>query len=175
MKHCGKTHHGASLAATLGRAFVDLDSLIQEIDAEGGDSRRPVREIYRNDGEERFRQLEAEACRRVASEQRDLVVATGGGICDNEAALETISGGVCVYVSDTLSRLTERVLASGIPAFLETEDLAEARDRFARMYRRRTAIYSRIATVTVKVDRLGLDEAERRVVASVKEFLDGGQ
>jgi shikimate kinase len=175
MKHSGKTHHGASLSAVLGWRFVDLDSLIQEIDAKRKNGmRRSVREIYRTEGEEAFRELETEACRSTAT-GTELVVATGGGICDNPAALEVIGAGIRVFLHDTLDRLLDRVLASGIPAFLHTEDVSVARERFKGLYERRTEIYCRIATITVSLEGTQLDEAERRVVTSVKELLDGGQ
>jgi shikimate kinase len=174
MKHTGKTHHGASLAASLGREFVDIDSLIQELDAASGGMRRPVREIFREDGVERFQQLETAACRMAQNRERPVVVATGGGVCDNHDAMRLLQSGTRVYLHDSLERLTGRVFASGIPAFLGSNDPEEARQRFAELYVRRSECYKKTATITVSVEDLGLRDAERKVIATVKEYLGAG-
>ena len=88
VKHSGKTQHGDSLAGELGRSFLDLDTLIQYLDEEKNGVRRTVRQIYRKVGVDRFRELEAEACRMAADDEREVVVATGGGVCDNDDATE---------------------------------------------------------------------------------------
>jgi shikimate kinase / 3-dehydroquinate synthase len=67
----GKTAVGRLLAGELGLEFVDTDAII-----EGRDG-RAIADIFREDGEERFRQWE----RQVAAElggQQGLVIATGG-------------------------------------------------------------------------------------------------
>jgi shikimate kinase len=173
MKHSGKTHHGASVAATLGYGFLDIDSLIQELDATEGGTSRSVRRIYAEDGPARFRQLEAAACRLAAERDAPTVIATGGGICDNDEAKKLLQEAITVYVHDSLERLTARVFRSGIPAFLGTDDPSVARSRFSELYERRTACYRRFATVTIDVTGMGLEEAGRAVVSGVREYLDG--
>ncbi len=68
----GKSTVARLLAERLGWAVVDTDALI--VAAEG----RPIADIFANDGEARFRDLEAaalaEALKRVPA-----IVATGGG------------------------------------------------------------------------------------------------
>ena len=175
MKHSGKSHHGAAVAAAVGRPFVDIDEVIQEIDAEVSGATRTVRKIYREDGEARFRQLETTACRLTENRNAPLVIATGGGICDNHEAMSIVRRGKCVYIHDSLDRLTQRVLAGGIPPFLNTDDAAVARKRFAELYRHRTECYRKVADVTVEVIDMDLQQAERAVVHAVKESLSGGK
>ena len=69
----GKTAVGRRLAARLGRRFVDTDQVIEE---RLGAS---VSEIFGSLGEHVFRAQEKELCLEL-SRERDLVVATGGGI-----------------------------------------------------------------------------------------------
>lgn len=72
MPGCGKTTVGQELARLSGRPFVDLDG---EIVKRAG---KPIPEIFAQEGEEAFRELEhkvlAEVCARSGQ-----VVATGGG------------------------------------------------------------------------------------------------
>lgn len=68
----GKSTVGRALAGRLGYPFVDLDARIER--REG----RTVPEIFREDGEDEFRRLEAEATRRL-DDREPLVLAAGGG------------------------------------------------------------------------------------------------
>lgn len=70
----GKTTLGRQLAAHFNRPFLDLDAAIE---AHTG---RSVREIFAEDGEARFRALEAAVLREaLAHTGPPLVLATGGG------------------------------------------------------------------------------------------------
>lgn len=74
MAGCGKSTTGKALAAALGREFVDCDDLIPQY--AGGKS---IQEIFAQDGEETFRQIETAVLRDV-SKRSGLVIATGGGV-----------------------------------------------------------------------------------------------
>ncbi|MBO7088500.1 MAG: shikimate kinase, partial [Lentisphaeria bacterium] len=52
MKHCGKSFLGRALADALGVPFFDTDDLLK------ADAGKPVRQLYREVGEKRFRELE---------------------------------------------------------------------------------------------------------------------
>lgn len=68
----GKSTVGRLLARRVGYDFVDLD---EEIERREG---RSIPEIFREGGEEAFREMEAEATRRH-DDSAGVVVATGGG------------------------------------------------------------------------------------------------
>jgi len=68
----GKTTVGRMVAARLGYRFLDLDVLITE------NAGKSIREIFEEDGEEAFRQIESDALYSVREMNR-LVIATGGG------------------------------------------------------------------------------------------------
>jgi shikimate kinase len=69
---CGKSTVGRLLAQELGMPFADLDEVIEERQG------CTVREIFRNSGEEAFREMEAEMLRELLSAS-PMVLATGGG------------------------------------------------------------------------------------------------
>jgi shikimate kinase len=69
----GKSACGRLLARRLGRCFVETDDVIVARDG------RPIPEIFRQDGEEAFRGLEAEAVEALRLKSGD-VIATGGGL-----------------------------------------------------------------------------------------------
>lgn len=72
MPGCGKTTVGKALAQALGAEFIDTD---EQIVAQDG---RTIPQIFEQEGEKGFRDLETEAIRRVAARQH-AVIATGGG------------------------------------------------------------------------------------------------
>lgn len=83
MPGCGKTTVGRELAALSGRPLIDLDG---EIVRRAG---RSIPDIFREEGEEAFRELESQALAQVCA-QSGQIVATGGGAVlreDNRAAL----------------------------------------------------------------------------------------
>lgn len=69
----GKSTLGKQLAEKLGILFCDLDA---EIEKEAG---QRIKDIFRNRGEYAFRQLEARLLKEHGVNQKDFVLATGGG------------------------------------------------------------------------------------------------
>ncbi|RYY89424.1 MAG: shikimate kinase [Chitinophagaceae bacterium] len=70
---CGKTYWGRQLAPALGVPFIDLDEKIEE------SAGKPINEIFAQEGEEYFRQLEKETLHLLAESHDAFVMATGGG------------------------------------------------------------------------------------------------
>ena len=70
---CGKSTLGRKLARRLGVGFVDTDALVEE---QAGAS---VADVFRYEGEARFREAEREALERAIAAGGETVVSTGGG------------------------------------------------------------------------------------------------
>ena len=70
----GKTSVGTLLAKTLGRTVIDLDGVVA---ANAGKS---IREIFQQDGESRFRDLETTALESVAQTSSSVISLGGGAI-----------------------------------------------------------------------------------------------
>ena len=76
----GKTTVGAALAQELGVAFVDLDDAVSSRCGE------PPAALLRSRGEPAFRVLETDALGAVLARDEGMVLATGGGTVESEAA-----------------------------------------------------------------------------------------
>lgn len=130
----GKSTAGRLLAERLGWDFEDTDESIERR------SGRNVTEIFRDDGEDAFRELEVEALRETARRER-LVVATGGGAVTTAAARAVMGDGFVVWLSvspeEAARRLSEdsstpdRPLLQGDPRG-RLEALLQARIEFYR-------------------------------------------
>jgi shikimate kinase len=146
MMGCGKSTVGQLLAQRLGWKFVDLD---EEIERTAG---RSISEIFRADGEGRFREMESAALREQchqAQHGRARVVALGGGAFVNDRNRELLElGGVSVWLDCPLERLWPRVEG------MEHRPLAQDRGQFERLYEERLGSYRRADfTVCADTDR----------------------
>ncbi|WP_449061767.1 shikimate kinase [Planomonospora algeriensis] len=137
----GKSTVGRLLAERLGVAFRDTDA---DVEAAAG---KPVSDIFVEDGEERFRALEAEAVRRALAEH-DGVLSLGGGAVLDEATRELLAGHRVVYLEVGLSQAVTRVgLGSARPLLV-----FNPRSQLKKLMEARRPIYEALAAVTVATD-----------------------
>ena len=138
IKHSGKSTVGRAAASLLRVPFHDLDEVICEHEGVAG-----ARELYRAVGAERFRAIELEMVESFCALPGSLLLAAGGGIADNGAAIAALAGSFhIVYLVESEVVLYDRIMASGRPPFLPESGTREA---FARLYRRRDLAYRRWA------------------------------
>ena len=135
----GKTTVGRLLAARLERLFVDTDDLIVERDG------RAIADIFNEDGETRFRELEAEVAGELAG-RRGLVIATGGRLMLDPGNAATLGAtGPVFSLSAEPATILERVAAEDGRRPLLAVDDPERRVR--ALLQRRAAAYARFRTV----------------------------
>lgn len=100
----GKTAVGKMLANELAMTFVDMDEAIVKKNG------KSIPEIFAQDGEERFRQLERQLCVELSVES-GIVIATGGGIVLNPLNIRDFSESglvICLKASpETILRRVE--------------------------------------------------------------------
>jgi shikimate kinase len=70
---CGKSTLGKQLSKRLGFPFIDLDIALEQ--REG----KPVKDIFKLNGEDYFRQIESDTLKKVSNGLPDVFIATGGG------------------------------------------------------------------------------------------------
>ncbi len=100
---CGKTTVGKILAERLGYTFKDSDLEIEK------QQNCTVSDIFAQHGEAYFRNLEAEMIKSL-SEEKGLVIATGGGaVVNKENAKALKKTGFSVYLKVTPETVIERL------------------------------------------------------------------
>jgi shikimate kinase len=153
----GKSVCGRMLARRLGRCFVETDDIIVSGDG------RSIPEIFRQDGEDAFRRLEAATLESLRLKSGD-VIATGGGLPCREGRMEALRAlGTVVWLRGDLSVLLDRASRIGGRPMLD-----RAPADIEALYRAREPYYAR-AHVTVDTAGLGVDQVVSRVVAALRE------
>ena len=152
----GKTTVGKVLADFLGCPFMDLDDLVEK---KAGKS---IPEIFAQDGEATFRQLEARILRQTVEKygENTVVLALGGGAVLAPASASLLHDKtVCIYLRATLDTLLGRL--AGETAGRPLADAAFA-DRLAA----REPIYEETAHVIIDTDGLVPDEVADEIIIS---------
>ena len=154
----GKSVCGRLLARRLGRCFVETDDMI--VSGEG----RSIPEIFRESGEARFRQLEADTIESLKLKSGD-VIATGGGMPCRDGRMELLRElGTVVWLDGDVRELHERAGRIGNRPMLESRSMAEVEE----LYRSRQPYYRR-AHITIDTTGIGADQVVARILAALRE------
>jgi len=99
----GKTTVGSLVADALGWSFVDADD---EIERRTG---RIIADIFEQDGETAFRQIESAVCMSLAARTK-VVIATGGGMLIDEGNRTILlASGLVICLTGTTDELEKRL------------------------------------------------------------------
>jgi len=132
MMGSGKTTCGKLLAERLGRPFVDCDEVIE------GFAGRSIPDIFEQDGEEVFRDLEAMVIKELSA-QSGLIIATGGGAVLRQANVSALrDNGIIVFLNRPAGEIFDSVALDGRPLAQGDKEAFEATFRL-RMPKYRTA------------------------------------
>lgn len=133
----GKSSTGREVAHRLGRPFVDMDDRIV---AHFG---KPIPEVFAQEGEAIFRQVEAAICRQLA-EQDGLVVATGGGALVNETNRQVLAAnGILICLTATPHTILQRVSEDENRPLL-AGDPVQREEKIGQLLAQRAAAYGAI-------------------------------
>jgi len=152
----GKSAVGPLLAELLGTSFRDTDA---DITAATG---QLVSDIFIEQGEPAFRQLEREAAARALREHGGVLALGSGAVLDPDLQ-HRLEGLPVVYLAADFATVARRlgldrprVVIPGNP-----------RGRLRAMLEERRPLYEGLATVTVKTDDLDPDELAAQIAAAI--------
>jgi len=175
VKHTGKSRIARLVARGMNRSPVDIDEQVEQMYVAEFRELLAVRDIYRRDDGQTFRRLEAAACGQAGRSPEPVVVATGGGLCDNSEAVAELRSGFIVALEVDPELLFKRIVRNGIPAFMSASTSAEARVEFADLHRRRLVLYREMSDVVVEAGDRQPAEIAAEVIMRVEEHVHGGK
>ncbi|HLO88824.1 MAG TPA: shikimate kinase [Nostocaceae cyanobacterium] len=132
MMGVGKTTVGRLLAQELGYGFLDTDEVI--VKAAG----KSINEIFAEDGEAAFRQLESDVLDQVCAYTK-LTIATGGGIVLRQENWSYLHHGLIVWLDVLPELLLERLAEDNTRPLLQDPD---PQSKLRSLLEQRTPLYS---------------------------------
>ena len=168
IKHCGKSTQARLLSKKFDCPSFDTDELIEKV------SGQTPRQIYLAGGKQAFMQAEYDACVELKSILQKLegplnstvkaIVATGGGICDNDKAIELLKSldSTLVFLNAFERTAADRIVREiqylpdgtmqNLPAYISRKnpkDESDVRDIFHEFYLERKRLYRNICIISV--------------------------
>jgi shikimate kinase len=155
----GKTSVGEALADRLGILYVRIDDLIVE------QAGKPIPEIFRQDGEKRFRELEAEVVRTVSGRRGAVIDCGGGVVLEHENIEQLRQNSAIILLTSSPEVILKRISENGDqrPLFNNVDKPATIR----KLLSIREPLYRDAADYVVDTSRLSV----KQVVEKILEYL----
>ena len=140
MPGCGKSVIGFGLSKKLNMEFIDTDTLIER------NEKRTITEIFEQNGEEYFRNIEADILKSVID--KDAVISTGGGIVVRQENIDLLkqSKAKVIFIDRKTEDILSTMRAGNRPL------LKDNTDRIYRLYEERYNRYCDAADIRVTND-----------------------
>ncbi|RFU84248.1 shikimate kinase [Streptomyces triticagri] len=153
----GKSTVGELLADQLGTGFRDTDADI--VAAEG----REISDIFIQDGEEHFRDLERAAVRAALTEHRG-VLALGGGAVLDDSTRELLGGHPVVFLSMDVEEAVKRTGLNVARPLLAVNP----RRQWRELMDARRPLYAEVARAVVTTDGRDPEDVARAVLDALE-------
>jgi len=153
----GKSKAGKALASAVKYKFVDTDEMIEE------DEKKSISEIFSEQGEAYFRQLEHKALMKTASLDK-VVIATGGGLpCFDDHMHWMNENGITVYLEANEGILFHRLASNRKERpLLENLNDVELMEQISRHLIKRSPVYE-LARIKVNAASLNIQSLVTKI------------
>jgi shikimate kinase len=152
----GKSTVGPLLAARLGVDFAETDDIVAK------QAGKPVGDIFVDEGEDAFRELERAAVAEAVTGSRG-VLALGSGSVLSEATRDLLAGQPVVYLDTGFAAVARRSGLDGphppIPG--------NPRGRLRQLLEQRRGLYQGVARLTVPTDDLEPEQIAGQIAAAI--------
>ena len=163
----GKSTVGRVLAKELDRDFVDTDAAIER------DTQKDIAHIFAEEGEEFFRSQEVIKLAELLSEDRPLVISTGGGILESEKCRTLLAekkseGLLVVWLQASVDTMLERTARSqNRPLLAQASGKGAREDVLKSLMTRRNPWYKAAADMEISTDTMSIQRIVRTVMSTI--------
>ena len=160
MMGAGKTTVGEFLSAKFNRELKHIDRVIEQ------EQKKSIIEIFTNDGEEAFRQLESETIEKF-SNMSDLIISTGGGALEKANNLSNLQkNGIIIYLKADIEELFKRVKNETQRPLLKEQDPLEV---IKKLIKKREKFYL-MADITIITDNKSPEKITEEIIKAIKNY-----
>ncbi|MEW2488871.1 3-dehydroquinate synthase [Streptomyces sp. NPDC048411] len=153
----GKSTVGELLADRLGTTYRDTDA---DVVATAG---KPISEIFYDEGEEHFRELERQAVRTAVAEHTGVLALGGGAVLDGTTRA-LLAGHAVVYLSMDVEEAVRRVGLNTARPLLAVNP----RRQWRELMEARRHLYDEVARATVATDKRTPEEVAQAVLDALE-------
>ncbi len=152
----GKNSIGNLLAKKLDKKFVDTDALIEKL------AGKPISKIFEEDGENKFRELEADIIKKVA-EMENVVTACGGGVVLNQTNVARLrKNSKIILLTASPKIILERVKnGKRVRPLLKGSNKL---DKIKQLLSSREPLYKMSADYTIGTSKLSAEESVEKII-----------
>jgi len=156
----GKTTVGQVLATRLHRKLIEVDAIIAKM------AGKPIPDIFRDNGEIYFRELETKAIKKAAAREKQ-VIACGGGVVLNTINIDRLrETGVVINLTASLEIILKRIVKDG-----ENRPLISVNwppERIKELMKFRRPFYDRAADFVVNTSKLNVETVADKIIDRLK-------
>ena len=157
----GKTAVGQRLAKKLDRSFIETDLLIEQ------KAGKTIPEIFQQDGEISFRELEIEVIKNIAKRE-NVVIACGGGVVLNKINIDRLrENATIIYLTASPEIILKRVSSTGNQRPLLDVDNPALTIR--ELLKSREPFYKQVAGITIDTSKLDINAVAEQIIDKLKE------
>lgn len=154
----GKTVVGKALARRLGFNYIDTDDIIEEM------AGKTIPEIFAEDGEPHFREIEKRAISSLADYEKYVVACGGGAVIFDENIQQMKNAGIVICLSARPEVIYERVKDDTYRPLLQVPDPLQ---RIKELLAQRQSQYNK-ADIMIDTSELSVEEVVDSIIAELK-------
>jgi shikimate kinase len=155
---CGKTHWGKMVSEKLQLPFFDLDKKIEE------QAGKTINDIFEQEGEEYFRQMEKEIMHLLVEGHDSFVMATGGGTACYYNNIDYMKkNGTVIWINCSIDCLYQRLSADQLERPLIRELSGDQLKSYITKKFGDRKIYYQQASLIVNEDDIKIDQLVHRI------------
>lgn len=158
----GKSAAGRVLARKLGRPLVDVDALIVQ------QTGRSISQIFAEEGEKYFRDLETEIIRQAAVGENQVIACGGGAVLEKVNVERLKQSSVIVWLKASPESIIKRVtkgkdvrpLLKGKNSIQDIRNLMESRE----------SLYEKAADIDIDTSEMSVEKVVEAIIRELKEY-----
>jgi shikimate kinase len=152
----GKTAAGQVLATRLRRKLIEIDAIIEKTTG------KSISDIFRDEGEIYFRELEIRAVKKAATGKKQVIVC-GGGVVLNTINIDRLRAtGVVVNLIASPEIILKRTSRDGSTRPLLS--VKQPAERVRELMKIRKPFYDRAADFSVNTSKLSIDAVADKII-----------
>ena len=152
----GKTAVGQVIATRLHHKLIEVDSIIEKM------AGKSIPDIFKDDGEIYFRELEIRAVKKAAAGKKQ-VIACGGGVVLNTINIDRLRAiGIIVSLTASPETILKRTAKDGSTRPLI--NIEQPEERISELIKFREPFYDRATDFTINTSKLSIKTVADKII-----------